>query len=737
MQTSFRDLDIATLYGPGVRSPIQFYAQVLPASKHVSLGLGYFASTAFEALAQSFRWWSDSIPSFSLIVNDQFAPSDLLELQNEHPSTESPSQLSVERFREMWHAMAERKQRGYEFLRFLLEEDRLELRLAVAKSGGIVHHKFALFEDSSGDRIVTHGSLNFSASALLKNVETMHAVRSWETDASGSEIAQYYTNLFENLWSNQQPEVSVFSGGRLIEALQDVVPRRGTPDFIEITDYSNSDLESDTDGLSGNIATLLAEVPPPNQELRDYQQDAVVHWYDKKYRDLWAMATGTGKTFTAIQAVRFLVRKEQVTSLLLVVVVPSTVLVDQWADELGAENFAPVILAVGSFKQWETSLIRGIRTVTHARGNVAVVATHDAYKRHVSIRLGSVADRTMLVVDEVHTIGTSSGLASLPKDIPWRLGLSATPIRQYDDDGTSSLLAYFDSEAGNYYRYSIAQAVESGYLCPYVYEPQFVELTESETEQYADLSAKIATMINSDDPEIKAVCNQLLMKRHRIIERAENKLGPTAEAIERISEQNRGRVYGIVYSPDGDFPIEDQSEVSQQWIDVIMDHIGRLDARAHRFVQGTPLQVLSHMANAHLDWVVAKKRLDEGVDIPRAEHAIIVASSRTLRQYVQRRGRVLRPHPEKTHAHIIDFVVVPGTDGESTPPFAQALLRQELSRLKEFVSAASNRDEIENRVRKIADLYDVSYDDVAAPGTLSEASEYEALQDDGGEVDVD
>lgn len=234
MQEAFRDLDIATLYGPGVRSPIQFYEQVLPASKHVRLGLGYFASTAFEALAQSFRWWSNSIPSFSLIVNDQFSPSDLLELGKEQSSTGSPRQLSVERFREMWTAMGERKRRGYEFLRFLLEEQRLELRLALAKSGGIVHHKFALFEDTSGDQIVTHGSLNFSASALLKNVETMHAVRTWEADASGQEIAEYYATLFENLWNNTQPEVETVGGTRLVDLLRDVVPRRDAEDFIRI-----------------------------------------------------------------------------------------------------------------------------------------------------------------------------------------------------------------------------------------------------------------------------------------------------------------------------------------------------------------------------------------------------------------------------------------------------------------------------------------------------------------------
>lgn len=724
MPELFRNLDVATIYGPNAVPPIKFYEQVLPNAVTVRLGLGYFASTAFEALAQSFRWWSNSIPSFSLVVNDQLSPDDISTLTSFGSIPTNPNEISIETFQRMWKGMAEHKRRGFEFLRFLLEHEKLEMKVAVANTGGIVHHKFAIFHDGAGDHIVSQGSLNFSASALQRNVETMHTVLGWKADPSGKETARYYIELFKSLWNNTMRDTQVLSGHSLTSFLLAVVPRRDSEYFVQ----HSARVTLDSGQMIDDDNFFVEDSAGPRQQLRSYQEAAIQHWLENGCRDIWAMATGTGKTLTAIHAIRRLRQRASDRSLLLVIVVPSTVLVDQWKQQLQYEDFLNLISAFGSVSQWETDLIRTIRSVAAGRASSAIVATHEAFKKHISHRIDQVASQTMLIVDEVHSIGTESGLAALPTLVPWRLGLSATPLRQYDADGSESLLNYFGSKGSSFFNYSIADAIADGYLCPYSYEPHFIELTEEETKEYGELSAKISKIINSDDPEIKAACNQLLIKRHRIVERAVAKIEPTIEIVDRISSNNHRGVYGIIYSPDGDFPANEKVGEAQPWIDVIMQRIRKVGARAHRFVQGDSHAILHQLSEGHLDWIVAKKRLDEGVDIPRAEYAIIVASSRTLRQYVQRRGRVLRPHADKTSAHIVDFVVVPAVDGEIVTPFGKALVVHELGRLKEFVNASSNRNEVEDKVRKVAELYDIEYDEITSPKGNEEANEYDVSE---------
>ncbi len=669
---SFQQIKINQLYGPGVKSPLSFYRTVLPISKTIDIGLGYFSSTAFEALACTFSWDTDSVPRFRFIINDQLWIEDVRSIieatQNKHKSI---SDLNCDDFRRFWVALSERKKRGFEFLRFLIETGQLEIKIAKAPNGGIVHHKFAIFHDYSGNSLVTHGSLNFSASAFLRNVECLHVLPTWEHAARNEEITSYYSQLFTRMWEGSEPDVNIRDGSELIRILTDVIPLRNSDEQRLWWDHEEK--------LEENESIL---------KLREYQSNAIKYWKTNGFQGIWAMATGTGKTFTAIQALRELQKTGKSDCLLVVVIVPSTVLVEQWAEQLEANDFLKVIKAFGDRNVWELDLIETIQHMQNLSAKVGIVATHQAFKQHISKRLSLIGKDTVIIVDEVHTMGTESGINSLPSIVPWRLGLSATPIRQYDAEGTSRLLTYFNESIGDYFVYTIQEAIKDKYLSPYVYEINQVELTDGEMNEYEELSEKIARLINSEDPEIQMACNQLLIKRHRILERACNKLVLARELISRVSSFTKEPSYGIIYSPDGLFPVEDDSAEPIQWIDVLIQELGKKGVSAHRFVQGDSMEHLEHLAAGRLDWVVAKKRLDEGVDIPRAENAIIIASSRTLRQFIQRRGRVLRPHPEKKRARIYDFLVLPPstTDSVVSQMRGRSLVVQELSILVIFAT---------------------------------------------------
>ena len=723
---TYKDLSIEPLYGPGVESPISFYSKVLPRTKEVELGLGYFSSTAFEALAKAFTWESEMIPSFRVISNDCLSSEDISVVSTELTDKDlSLSNLDIETFRKYWEALSSRKKRGYEFLRLLIEHDKFQLKLAYSPNGGIVHHKFAVFYDNNDNYIITHGSMNFSSNALLHNIETLHAIPSWFLDRYNVQVSDYYKNLFHRLWYNREKDVEVIGGDKVISILQKVVPRKSLKQLVS----ENNDEES-TSTPKGNEKkeenTLLSKLTANGFKLREYQIRAIQSWKQNGFSGIWSMATGTGKTITAIQGIDYLKKSKNIGSLIVTVVVPSTVLIEQWAKQLEKEGYFEVIRAHGNVSKWERDLLNTVRYVCNRPGLIGIVATHYAFQKHIAHRLRKIDLQQVLVVDEVHTIGTEKGLNALPEEVEWRLGLSATPVRQYDNEGTERLFKYFKQQPSKQFIYTIKEAVEDGFLSPYSYTPLSVYLAEDEMEEYVELTEKIIRLINSDDEDIQQVCNQLLIKRHRIVERARNKLEPAVKLIAEIDNENDSP-YGIIYSPDGDYPGEPGEEQSnEEWIDKIMKNIAKNNVIAHRFVQNDSEKHLDHFNLGKLNWLVAKKRLDEGVDIPRAENAIIIASSRTLRQYIQRRGRVLRTHNEKQQASIYDFLVLPPAEGknESWNQIGKNLLVQELSRAYEFMRGSNNSKIVEKEIELLAENHDIYIDQIQNVNLQEEAIEY-------------
>lgn len=432
-------------------------------------------------------------------------------------------------------------------------------------------------------------------------------------------------------------------------------------------------------------------------EPREYQQEAVKAWTENLGRGIYNMATGTGKTVTA------LLTAAQVSSTLdqvvIVIAVPYQHLVDQWSEDIEEFGVEP-IRAYQSRKQWQPPLERQFTEFrSGARDVIVTVVTHTTFASDPFQKILNRTDaRAMLIADEMHHLGAPHLRKAFPENIPLRLGLSATPERWYDEEGTEALLTYFDDIV---YKYGLKKAIDNGALCPYYYIPHIIELTADETEEYLQLSRKIGRLANSVDGDIgdadlqgNSGLKHALFKRARIVGTAENK----QNRLEKLISGMDSVEHTLVYCGDGSVEGDVEGETKRH-VDATVEQLKQLNVTTERFTaresQTEREQLLESFEDGNIDALVAIRCLDEGVDIPATRTAFMLASSSNPRQFIQRRGRILRTHPGKDHAIIHDFITIPGgggVGGLDSDAFnvERTLIRKELQRVSTFAEAAMN-----------------------------------------------
>ena len=417
----------------------------------------------------------------------------------------------------------------------------------------------------------------------------------------------------------------------------------------------------------------------PAFELRPHQQRAIDAWETAGRIGILKHATGAGKTFTATEAIR----RELIDGRRPVVLVPSAILLDQWAQEL-RDHLADLDVRVhpcgDGHNDWRDLLDAWLGPTEENRIVISTIATAAAPKFLGHLR--KAAPRLLLVADEAHRLGAPKAQALLKIPAATRLGLSATPERAGDPDGTSALFEYFGEIVDTF---SLRDALDADppILTPYAYEPHVVRLTDDEQEDWDELSKQISRLIprhtESDDasrqalqqPEVK----RLLIQRARVIKKAHAKTGlARAVATENFRTGQRWLIY-----------CEDQAQLR----DVVSELLdaGLPVTEYHSAMTGDRSSTLGNFA-VNGGVVVSISCLDEGVDVPVATHALILASSRNPREFIQRRGRVLRKAEGKAYAQIYDAIVVP------TPPLeasGRTMILGELARAAEFADNAFTR----------------------------------------------
>jgi superfamily II DNA or RNA helicase len=526
----------------------------------------------------------------------------------------------------------------------------------------IFHDKLGIFRDRQGNVVVFKGSMNETWSGLAGdgNLESVDVAASWmgQRDLERTTTEQAY---FQDLWENNYPTVLV----------------RPFPEVAK-SELENSAVENWEGSLDSLLSGDRDVNSPPKRSLMSHQAAGLASWAANNRAGILEFATGSGKTFTAITAIRECLSRFQEPVL---VVVPDQVLFQQWYKELTDptnELSASILRAGAGHDLWRTNLPLWTRPGSERR---VVLATLQTASRSDFRQLLVGGEHLVLIADEVHRLGSPKHRQLMEETcFGARLGLSATPERAGDPEGTSAILTFFRRILEP--RYTLWDAIRDEVLCRYFYRPHPVRLDEDEADEWKSISRQIFQLTfqgeRGRNPDAADRLKHLLIKRARVVKQARSKIALAAEVVQHYFE--RGQKW-IVYC-------DDLSQLTS--VCSALDQAGIETFPFHSQMTGDREETLKWFTRRG-GVVVAIKCLDEGVDIPSVTHALILASSKNPREFIQRRGRVLRRAPNKALAYVHDAIVLPPEDATQTVPSApDPITAGELARAIEFAQYADN-----------------------------------------------
>lgn len=655
---------------------------------------GFFSSSSFTQLAPGLaRFVNYSNGKFRFLLSPRIEEKDrqAIEAANADPRGVIAA-AALQLFRDGLLSESALARHTVQCLSYLLASNRAELRIVLTKRG-MFHPKVWIFSDSEAS-IVAHGSSNPTEAGLLYNYETISLERSWvETGKT-----KFFCDLFELIWQgNDSTTLTICMPDGL-----DLISNQANSFYCPtVGDFWKAWHEDAAKGLAPPLPVNV-EIPAyqPKAELKipiglewengpfAHQGRAVKAWEDNR-RGILAIATGGGKTIAALVAATRL--QNNLGKLFVVISAPYRPLVDQWEREVRNFNVEPLRLRDMTEDQRLTRFQQAIHSLDLGESIVEVAIITNSLLNQQGFRnfLTTIpADvSTLLIADEVHNLGAPAFAKNPPSCFTFRLGLSATPIRQYDELGTELLLNYFGDVV---FTFSLGEAISAKCLTSYFYYLHPVELNNQEFEEWETISAKLARLgcgsnedysPSNDFDEIK---NLLLFQRRSILENAESKIacieklltisGPSAiknTLIYTSAKHRLGQVTQLVR------------------VNRVLNNLGIVGRELTYQETGSDEapKILKGFAEGLYQVITCMKVLDEGVDIPQTATAYLMASSTVLREWVQRRGRILRKAIGKEVAHLHDFLVVPP---EFKSKAGRTILRRELERAREFASLADN-----------------------------------------------
>lgn len=670
----------------GVGLAKDFFAHVLPATTRYRRAVGFFNSSVFGVANKAWEQFFSSGGVAQLICSECFSPSDLAALRS----------AVIDRPRWRRRALTDflpsrNDTRNTDLLSWLVANDRLQVKVAFLdppNGHSLYHEKIGIFEDSEHSIVSISGSANESANAWQGNFERLDVFTSWgEPDAR--DRCESIQRAFSTLWSDST------AGTRILELVDCVLT--GKLKAIELSDTAPSSRKSGVPldlETTGDTPPAEVFVPPAEIDLFQHQRQAISAWVKANGRGVLEMATGSGKTITALHAASMLYDGLG-PGMAIVIVAPFIHLMDQWIDVARRYGLRPIRCAE-SIDAWHAQAGAGIDALNAQRRGILSIVTTAATMSSPSFQaqIGRIRRPFLFVGDEAHNYGAANTAAALPPNAQYRLGLSATPCRWMDAEGTERIQEYFGSVV---FQYGLADGIRDKILTPYRYYPHLVPFTPFEFDQYIELSELINRYLGIGDPDgldLSEAAKSLLIRRARLVASASGKL----DLLRQLLELRRKDHHILVYCGDGTVEGPGDDGMIRQVEAVTRMLGGDLGMRCASYTSRTSAarrqELIKEFDDGSLQVLVAIRCLDEGVDIPSTRTAYILASSTNPRQFVQRRGRVLRRHPSKTRAEIYDFFVTPPAEDMSKDSSgydaARSLVRSQIHRAAEFASLAEN-----------------------------------------------
>ena len=730
-------------YAPqGEHKPIEFFNNALKNSYLFDLELGYFNSAAINVLSFAFATFIRNGGIMRMAINHIVTEKDKHAIQaGEQGNVEPP--LDITNIEELTKVLDEYGEHFFRCLAYLIQEHRILIKIIRPKgTNGLAHTKRGMFSD--GDTIVSFsGSANFTLGGFINNREEITLSFSTSPDPLIQKRIANRKDDFNKLMSGLDESVEYLSTADLESALSERYGKQEIEDLLDVEKKLKEYKKEHAD----NSAIIFDEIDGsfrgkpcfPYGNPRNYQQQACIKWKNNKQKGLFAMATGTGKTLTSLNC---LLRIYKVYGYYkAVILVPTITLVNQWEQECKRFLFSQIVKISSKNRLWRQELdaLKAKETfnLSGIEPSYIIISTYASFAReNVFYDLMSFPSKamkqTLLIADEAHNMGAGRILDRLD-GIKYlrRIGLSATPERQFDEKGNRALLEFFGCRNDEYtFEFSMQEAIEKGYLCRYEYYPHLVQLTDNEMNEYLRISQQLYKFFNHEDGGFPAsssddICMRLLLKRKRVIHKAANKEDIFRTIVQQRYKEKGDLKYTLVYVPEGNHPddyeadrfIEAESVLDDNEADRIIDTYTEIvrnispTTTVKKFTSGIKERnsVLEDFASGRLEVLTSMKCLDEGVDVPRSELAIFCASTGNPRQFIQRRGRILRNHPDKHKAVIHDLVVAPVVSS-SDECFAmeQSLLRNELKRVREFATMSENADFAYTELEEVLSYYGLS-----------------------------
>lgn len=663
----------------------RFYIPVLKESIEYDRFAGFFSSSSLAVSARGILGLIDNGGHMKLVVSPKLTKDDVKVLIDayEHPEkyVEQKMMEELDNIEDLFikdHVSV---------LGWMVANEKLDLKVAISydkerkllsyeeiQERGIFHQKVGILKDPEGNIITFSGSVNETAAGWLENIEEFKVFRSWIP--TESEYVDVDVKRFNRFWENKSPKMRVIDLPLAVrDKLIEIAPKN--IDYIDLGKwYKRREMDEKKKIV-----------------LREHQKNAVEKWLENGMKGIFEMATGTGKTFTALGCLNEVLRYRK--KLLVVISVPYQHLIQQWKREINKFDvwYDDLIIASSANPSWKNDLMDVLIDFgLGGKNKVIVLTTHSTFSSSSFIKLiDDIREKTdiFLIGDEVHSLGSKERRNGLIEKYNIKLGLSATPRRWFDTEGTKILYDYFGDVI---FEFGLKEAIDQGYLTPYRYIPEFVSLTGKELDDYIELTSSVlkrynATKNNKEKDEILEI---LLFKRAEIVKNAQKKY----EVLKSILDTNKNIEHAIIYS-------------TPQQIDNVMNIVNIRGIPAHRFTmdEGTiPKKefggkterdfILEKFIEKKYKVLVAMKCLDEGVDVPPARMAVLMASSGNPREYIQRIGRIIRRYPGKNEATIYDIIVKPSFSGPSEmKDFEQRIFNNELKRCEEIAKIAINSAE--------------------------------------------
>lgn len=649
--------------------------------------VGFFSSSVLASLAPGLATYiSRARHSFRLIISPLLRPEDQTALED---GVKSPEAVAREILEELVVTEDLLQQHTLKCLSYLLRAGRIEIKIALMRDA-LFHPKVWMFE-TNGDVMAAHGSSNVTYAGIKKNIEQIAVSKSWE-DPKQRYIVDKLVYQFGRLWENKDDTCVIVAlpqavRDRLLKTYSSEVP----PTEAELRAlYSRALGSSDRDGGTVDAPVLPDRTFSIPAGLRyedgtfEHQGKAVKAWCVAGFRGVLEMATGSGKTITSmIGAYRLFNQRKP---LLIVIAAPYVPLIEQWCEEIEPFGLKPVNLTIVGGAQKRAAELQKIkrRLRTGLSKVEAVIVSHDTLCTPGFLdAVESFECERLLIADEAHNLGSPSFINRPPTFFEHRLALSATPVRQYDQEGTDALLAFFGPVV---FEFTLEEAI-GRCLVEYEYYVHPVYLTEREMDAWHELTDKIKQIAwRNNDGEPDEYLTKLLRDRRELLETAEGKL--TALAGLLANEDLGSLRHTLVYATDKG--PEQLDAVNRLLRDKnLLFHQLTAEETADR-AQTT--RIIRSFQNGEIQVLTAKRVLDEGVNIPQICKAFILASTTVERQWIQRRGRLLRKCSaiNKTHSVIHDFLALPPGMEDGLDADVRGLVRSELRRAQEFARLAKN-----------------------------------------------